>query len=222
MSSENTETVADIVTAMRGESHAGDECFLEWVGDKMRRYADRIEAAVKRERAFGAEDAQICGEIGEMIGREATCEKSSAVGNAAANHQFRDVAKMIPHEEVTVAEIQQPLQPATDCHGFGNAAEMREALEKIANMGEQIDYQLGSSDETVFAFRNERSLAHIISECARTALSAPPRNCDKYTLAEALRKYGFPTKSKPWGEKEWLDFCEYYISEAKRETDGSK
>ena len=112
-------------------------------------------------------------------------------------------------------------QPVTDCHGL-NTAEMREALENISNMGEQIDYQLGSSDETVYAFRHERSLAYNISECARTALSAPPRNCDRYTISEALRKYGFPTKSKPWGEKEWLDFCEWYISEAKGETDGKK
>ena len=112
-------------------------------------------------------------------------------------------------------------QPVTDCHG-SNTAAMREALENIANMGEEIDYQLGRSDETVYAFRHERSLAHSISECARTALSVPPRNCDRYTLSEALRKYGFPTKSKPWGEKEWLDFCEWYISEAKGETDGKK
>ena len=102
----------------------------------------------------------------------------------------------------------------------GNAAAMREALKNTANIGDRIEYQLGSSDETVFAFRNERSLAHIISECARTALSAPPRNCDKYTIAEALRKYGFPTKSKPWGEKEWLDFCEWYISETEGDEDG--
>lgn len=60
-----------------------------------------------------------------------------------------------------------------------NAAKMREALEQISNMGDQIDYQLGSSEETVYAFRNERCLAHNISECARAALSAPPRNCDR-------------------------------------------
>ena len=71
----------------------------------------------------------------------------------------------------------------------GNAATMREALENIANMGEQIDYQLGSSDETVYAFRHERSLAHSISECARTALSAPPRNCDVGTAEEQARRY---------------------------------
>ena len=50
MASEN-ETVADIVAEMRNESHAGDESCLEWVGAKMRTFADRIEAAHQREVA---------------------------------------------------------------------------------------------------------------------------------------------------------------------------
>ena len=83
MSNVNQETIADIVAAMRNEGHAGDESCLEWVGAKIRGYADRIEAAAKREREAGAEAAQICGEIGEMIGMEATREKSSRVGNSA-------------------------------------------------------------------------------------------------------------------------------------------
>ena len=83
MRNSKQETIADIVAAMRNEAHAGDESCLEWVGAKIRGYADRIEAAAKREREAGAEAAQICGEIGEMIGREATREKSSRVGNSA-------------------------------------------------------------------------------------------------------------------------------------------
>ena len=51
MSEERQETIADVVAAMRDESHAGDGCFLEWVGDKMRSYADRIESAHKRDVA---------------------------------------------------------------------------------------------------------------------------------------------------------------------------
>lgn len=146
-------------------------------------------------------------------------EKQETIAdNMSVNHQFREVAKMIPHEEVDVSKMETTTPTRDKSSQVVNAAAMRKSLEEIADMGEQIEYQLGSSDETVFAFRNERSLAHIISECARTALSAPPRNCDKYTLAESLRKYGFPTKSKPWGEKEWLDFCEWYISEAKGEV----
>ena len=81
--SNKQETIADIVAAMRNEGHTGDASCLEWVGAKIRGYADRIEAAAKREREAGAEAAQVCGEIGEMIGREATREKSSRVGNAA-------------------------------------------------------------------------------------------------------------------------------------------
>ena len=150
-------------------------------------------------------------------------EKHETVAdNVSANHQFREVAKMIPHEEVDVSKMETTTPTREKSSAVVNAAAMREALEKIANMGEEIDYQLGSSDETVYAFRHERSIAHSISECARTALSAPPRNCDRYTLSEALRKYEFPTKSKPWREKEWLDFCEWYISEAKGEADGIK
>ena len=72
MSEERQKTVADIVAEMRNESHTGDGSFLEWVGDKMRSYADRIEAAAKREREAGAEAAQICGEI---VGREAACHQ---------------------------------------------------------------------------------------------------------------------------------------------------
>ena len=81
--SNEQETIADIVAAMRNEGHTGDASCLEWVGAKIRGYADRIEAAANREREAGAEAAQVCGEVGEMIGREATREKSSRVGNSA-------------------------------------------------------------------------------------------------------------------------------------------
>ena len=83
MRNSKQETLADIVAAMRNEGHTGDASCLEWVGAKIRGYADRIEAAAKREREAGAEAAQVCGEIGEMIGMEAIREKSSRVGNAA-------------------------------------------------------------------------------------------------------------------------------------------
>ena len=56
MSNANQETIADIVAAMRNEGHAGDESCLEWVGAKMRTYADRIEAAHQREVAVVLKD----------------------------------------------------------------------------------------------------------------------------------------------------------------------
>lgn len=82
-------------------------------------------------------------------------------------------------------------KPVTDCNQLDNSAKMREALERIASMGEQIDHQLGSSEETVYAFRHERCLAHNISECARSVLAAPPRNCDMYTTLDDARNAFF-------------------------------
>lgn len=78
--SNKQETIADITAEMR----LGVK---DWKGERLGVFdcfADRIEAAAKREREAGAEAAQVCGEIGEMIGREATREESSRVGNAAA------------------------------------------------------------------------------------------------------------------------------------------
>lgn len=43
------ETIEDILRDMREEGHTGPSCCLEWVGAKMRAYADRIEAAAKRQ-----------------------------------------------------------------------------------------------------------------------------------------------------------------------------
>ena len=87
MSNENQETIADIVKEMRTLGRLDEKSTdkiprsLQALG--LRTYADRIEAAARREREAGAEAAQVCGEIGEMIGREATREKPSQVGNAA-------------------------------------------------------------------------------------------------------------------------------------------
>ena len=45
------ETIADIVAEMRNEGHTGDASCLEWVGAKIRGYADRIEDEHNREVA---------------------------------------------------------------------------------------------------------------------------------------------------------------------------
>ena len=86
MSNAKQETIADIVKEMRTlgrlDEKSTDKIPRTLQAPGLRTYADRIEAAAKREREAGAEAAQVCGEIGEMIGREATREKSSQVGNA--------------------------------------------------------------------------------------------------------------------------------------------
>lgn len=93
MSNAKSETIVDIVREMRTLGRLDEKSTdkiprsLQALG--LRTYADRIEAAA-RERESGAAAAQVCGWIGEMVGREAarrsderTAEKYSAVGNAA-------------------------------------------------------------------------------------------------------------------------------------------
>ena len=89
MDNERQETIADIVSAIRAQnlglpedSYALSPLVCDLLG-----LARRIEVANAREREVGAEAAQICGEIGEMIGREATSENSSQVGNAAKTRE---------------------------------------------------------------------------------------------------------------------------------------
>ena len=72
MSNAKQGTIADIVAQLRAAAHIQN-------ADSPRdvlKFADRIEAAAKREREAGAAAAQICGEVGEMVGREATCKES--------------------------------------------------------------------------------------------------------------------------------------------------
>ena len=84
MSNESKETIADIVSEMRNESHAGDASCLEWVGAKMRSYSDRIEAAANHQ--FRDTTKMIPEEmaVSKMETTTPTCEKSSQVGNTAA------------------------------------------------------------------------------------------------------------------------------------------
>jgi hypothetical protein len=40
------ETIADIIAAMRDDGHTGESSCLEWIGTKMRHYADRLDAVL--------------------------------------------------------------------------------------------------------------------------------------------------------------------------------
>lgn len=126
--SDKHETIEDIVAEMRDATMNG-----EYDDATVDAWADRIEAAWKREREAGAAAAQICGEIGEIVGREATTEKSSAVGNAA---------------------------------------KMREAYE--------------FAEEFLRDYGTDWKLHNKLCDMLKSALSAPPRNCDIYD-AESCR-----------------------------------
>lgn len=85
---------------------------MEWVGDKMRTYADRIEAARKRER-------------------EATRDNSSHVGNSAAMREIAELRKGI-------SELLDALQAIYDeeCTSYGTGEvydKWRKALKGASN-----------------------------------------------------------------------------------------
>ncbi len=64
-------------------------------------------------------------------------------------------------------------ETVTDCHGFGNAAKLREALETIAERAEDCrDVPEEYAESSAIDYLSEAK------ELARAALAAPPRNCD--------------------------------------------
>lgn len=96
MRDEKNETIADIVAEIRGSwaqvyfcegsrRKDGEYCDNEFVAIEPESIADRIEAAWKRELEAGAEASQICGEIGEAIGRWSS-------GNAAKMRETLEFA----------------------------------------------------------------------------------------------------------------------------------
>lgn len=142
MSYNNQETIADIVSEMR---LGVKDCRGERVGI-FDSFADRIEAAANREREAGAEAAQICGEIGEMIGREATIEKSSQVGNAASMREalsdacyamfnflktkdggYEEMAESLDKAKAALAE------PPRNCDKFNTADESYAGFRKFCD-----------------------------------------------------------------------------------------
>ena len=149
MSDARQETVADIVREMRiGDLCAADTSARQmYINDFLASYADRIEVAWKREQEAGAEAAQICGEIGEIVGR-ATTEKSSAVGNAdivrevaqeMLNTSMQDITAEVVYAwasrladacKQSVTDCNQLAEPLRNCD-VGTAEEQSERYEKF-------------------------------------------------------------------------------------------
>ena len=107
--------------------------------------------------------------------------------------------------EKPAANKEKPME-ASSTKAVGNNVKLREAYE--------------FAEEFLRDYGTDWKLHNNLCDMLKSALAEPLRNCDVYTVGEALRKYGFPTKIKPWGEKEWLDFCEWLVSEVEGETKG--
>ena len=188
------ETINDIVAEMR----IGDLCAEDtsasrpaYINDILASYADRIEAAWKREREAGAAAAQICGEIGEMVGREAATEKSSAVGNAdivreVAQEMLNTSMQSITAERINgwATRLEEACeQPVTDCNQLGNTAKMREALEKVRFYLPYFLQYVRLHDAQSGGYYEKKL------EVVNAALSAPPRNCDVGTAEEQEERF---------------------------------
>ena len=128
--------------------------------------------------------------VSEM--REFSDTDSQTIGRDVLRKRIQDFARRIE-------------QSVTDCNRIGNFAKILEALEQIHEL-----LGIGGPPNTAMCIRYEASY-----QIAKEALSTKPRNCDKYTLEEAFRKYGSPTKGHPWEEIEWRYFCEWLFAEAK-------
>ena len=216
MSDARQETVADIVREMRiGDLCAEDTSAARpaYINDILASYADRIEAAWKCEREAGAEAAQICGKIGEIVGR-ATTEKSSAVGNAGTVRGIAQEMLNTSMQEITAEVVygwasrlaDACKQSVTDCNQLGNTAKMREALEQAKRV-----LHCAAIVSDILKGEDARKAFNAIT----AALSAPPRNCDRYTdYGKALRAFENDenAKSSYWGMDGWL------FAEAKGET----
>lgn len=107
-------------------------------------------------------------------------EKHETVAdNVSVNHQFREVAKMIPHEEVDVSKMETTTPTREKSSAVGNAAAMRKALEKVRRVLHcAIVADILKGDDVNGAF-NE-----VIA-----SLSAPPRNCDVGTAEEQDERF---------------------------------
>lgn len=122
MSDEKQETIADIIKEARG---VFDELLKHGYNvvsvDRMADIIDRIEAAHKLERGGGAEAAQICGEIGEMVGREASKNKSvtdcNRFGNAAHEREVEELRECL--REAVEWSCGNPDDACGDCVAHG-------------------------------------------------------------------------------------------------------
>lgn len=94
----------------------------------------------------------------------------------------------------------------------GDCAKLREALSDACYaMFNFLKVQNGGYEE----------ISNVLDK-AKAALAAPPRNCDVIgNTGRALAVHGFPTKSKPWGEGEWLKLIDWLFDTATEKEGGN-
>lgn len=97
---------------------------------------------------------------------------------AAMRHQFREVTKMIQHEEAAVSKMETTTPTREKSSAVGNAAAMREALEAAIPIMRAC----------LFDYYNTTDINKVVGEM-KAALAAPPRNCDVGTADEQSDRF---------------------------------
>ena len=176
MSNENQETIADIITEASGVfDELRKHGYTVVSVDRMADIIDRVEEAHKREREAGAEAAQICGEIGEMVGREASKNQSVTNCNRLGN----------------ASKMREALESfnAVDLSGF----------EFPLDGDSSTIYNSNKNEITIPYWRVAELLNGVkaAQDMSKAALSAPPRNCDVGTPEEQAERFQWFCDTRP-------------------------
>ena len=123
--------------------------------------------------------------------------------NVSVNHQVREVAKMIPHEEVDVSKMETTTPTREKSSAVGNAAAMHKALEKFNAVDlSGLEFPLDGDSSTIYNSNKKEitipycKVAEFLNgvkeaqDMAKAALSAPPRNFDRFdNIKGAMIRY---------------------------------
>lgn len=128
--------------------------------EELMEIADRMEAAVKRERDLASLRAIHAVEMAE---RDARRELDAAV----LNQDFLDSTKYLAEVAARTGAARQDM----DGRKEGNAAKLREALVAAQDLLARIDFDADSDLDDM--------AAPVVAKIGQ-ALAAPPRNCDRF------------------------------------------
>ena len=134
--------------------------------------------------------------------------QETVADNVSAKHQFREVAKMIPHEEVAVSKMETTNQTREKSSAVGNAAEMREALLEtksvIARCMEILNKIPGGVPYDGLIDDVADEICDLRESYVNPALSDPPRNCDVGTVDEQLKRFSAFCMSRKCNECQFV------------------
>ena len=220
------ETVADIIAEMRfhgqlnidAEKDKPEFGVLTVEGRSIQSYADRLEAALRREKAewinanaglaklVDIEKVGDCAKLREDLASPECQVKPLSLDEAIshADEVAGDCSTACKREHKQLADWLRELKNRRN--GSGDAAKLREAMTTIQKL-----IKLHGDNEPQFALT-------LIAEAVCAALAAPPRNCDVGVPEERIQRWSKFCKARskklpPIHGFEWEDYP--YESEVK-------